>query len=768
MSLYSDKSTIKKLPLLLVGCLFCLNTQANAGSSPSYEIYLGPGGTFITSEDIILNPTSHKGVIYMYGGFVTILNNHLLKIENSTSSSNLNGIYLSNLDGIVLASSITAADYANIQNNGTINLISHTVGQDLSGIFTENIIDSSISNTGNIISNNTNFGRARGIMTDNMINSSITNTGKISLSSSYVTIGIQTELLDAHSTILNSGTITNTGDPLISVGIFAEGGGGTITNTGSITADLAILTMTYNGTITNEATGILNGHIYAPSATLINNEEINIPFDFDLVGEGAYSTLVKNYTQSATSSLGIKLNIADDGSSTYSHLSATNSATLADGTMINVDVTASDIGAGAFLDANSILTGVISSDNTIDVDTSLLDITDNSALLNFKALLSLGGTSLNLQAVQGASILDAVTQSGQIRKTSVARVLDDATDNDITTFKTHLNSLPTNEAVANALTQVTPENTLNTQNVSYQITNAMSHVVQARQSSVRGFNAGDTLFSDKNVWVKPFGGYTSQDDVDGIDGFSANTYGFGMGADGEYKNGSRMGLAFFYTKADMDTNNVNQSSDLDVFNLVVYGSNPILDDKTNLFYQISYGLQKTDAKRVISGIGTASTDYTSKNFFAQIKAIKDIQINEDFKIRPALVSSYTYFHSPSYSESGVGGLNLNVEKFSSDSIVVGIESDFIYTLDETSKLSANVGLSHDFNNKAQTLTSSFRGGGSVFSTEGIENSSFIYKAGFGYVKKLQNNLFIDMQYNFEGRGNDIQNHVISSKINYKF
>jgi uncharacterized protein with beta-barrel porin domain len=132
------------------------------------------------------------------------------------------------------------------------------------------------------------------------------------------------------------------------------------------------------------------------------------------------------------------------------------------------------------------------------------------------------------------------------------------------------------------------------------------------------------------------------------------------------------------------------------------------------------------------------------------------------------VSSYTYFHSPSYSESGAGGLNLNVEKFSSDSIVVGIESDFIYTLDETSKLSASVGLSYDFSNKAQTLTSSFQGGGSVFSTEGIENSSYIYKAGFGYVKKLQNNLFIDMQYDFEGKGNDIQNHVISSKINYKF
>ncbi len=747
MPLFCHKKTIKRLPLLLVSCLICLNSQARAVSS-SYEIYLGADETFTTSEDIILDPTSYKGVISMRGDNITVNNNHVLRLANSTSSSSVYGIYLFSLSGDV--SGIT------IMNNQTIDITGNN-NEGTFGIKTENIENSVIHNNGDIMSASTSRW-TRGIYVGNMTNSTITNEGNIIADSSGYNVGIQVNLLDENSIISNSGTITTPiVDSLGNFGILIEGGSGSITNTGTITSAMAIWGQAdYTGTITNDATGILNGRIEAVNAKFINNATINLPMG---------SNVVKNYTQSTTGTLGVKLNIADDGSSQYSGLYASESATLENGAKIHVDVTASDTGAGAFLAADSVLIGIISSQNAIDVDTSLLNITDNSALLDFEALLSFEDKYLSLHVIEQA-ISDVVDNANP--SNSVAQVLDALDNSEANLFRGYLNTLPTNESVTKALKQVTPQNTLNTQNVSHQITNAMSQVVQARQSNVRGFSSGDVVFSDKNIWIKPFGGYTSQDDVDGIDGFSANTYGFGMGLDGEYKNGIRAGLAFFYTKADVDTNNVAQSSDLDVFSLVAYGSNPIIDDKTNLFYQLSYGLQKTETTRVVSGVGIGSADYTAKNFFAQLKAMREIQINESLKIRPALVSSYTHFYSPSYSESGLGGLNLDVDKFSSSSFVLGVESDFIYSLDETSKLSASVGLSYDFNNDAQSLTSSFQGGGTVFSTAGIENSAFIYKAGLGYIKKLQDNLFIDMQYDFEGRGNDVQNHVISSKINYKF
>lgn len=580
------------------------------------------------------------------------------------------------------------------------------------------------------------------------------------------------DLSDA--TITNNGKIITQGaadDYLIGIWDFSSTGT-TLSNNGEITSQGFSIYAGSALTINNNENGSINGVLYAPDSAINNSGVINLGISANLFGD-TLSSKVSHYTQSATGTLGIKLNLGDDGSViSYSKLYVTNSLSLADGSTIYVYVNGSDTGATAFLSSDATLSDVLKvSEGNINVDISKLNVRDNSALLDFEALFPTvegsANTSLSLHVIEQA-ISDVVDNTNP--SNSLAAILDvlKNTNTQANQFKNYLTSLPTNEAVTKALNQVKPENTLNTQNVSYQITNAMSQVVQARQSNVRGFSSGDVVFSDKNIWIKPFGGYTSQDDVDGIDGFSANTYGFGMGLDGEYKNGIRAGLAFFYTKADVDTNNVAQSSDLDVFSLVAYGSNPIIDDKTNLFYQLSYGLQKTETTRVVSGVGIGSADYTAKNFFAQLKAMREIQINESLKIRPALVSAYTHFLSPSYSESGLGGLNLDVDKFSSSSFVLGIESDFIYSLDETSKLSASVGLSYDFNNDAQSLTSSFQGGGTVFSTAGIENSAFIYKAGLGYIKKLQDNLFIDMQYDFEGRGNDVQNHVISSKINYKF
>ncbi len=571
-----------------------------------------------------------------------------------------------------------------------------------------------------------------------------------------------------NATITNTGTILAKGT-LLGVGFYnMEFINSSFINSGLIKSDISIYSEE-SLTITNKESGILEGIMSAYNSVVTNNGTINLDHDIHDI-----SSISKTYTQGTSGVLGIKATLNEDGSSTHSKLTVEKGVSLADGTTIDVDVTATNTAAKTFVESNSVLTGVVKSLNhgevstPIEVNVDKLNITDNSALLDFEALLSDSGKSLDLRSIEGSSLVDAVMKSDRKKEVAVAKILEDSSNSDIGVFKSYLNTLPTNNAVAKAVGQVTPVSTASTQSVSNQITNTMSKVVQARQSSLRGFSSGDISFSDKNVWIKPFGGYTSQDNVDGINGFSANTFGLGFGIDAEYKSGNRAGLALFYTNADVDTNDVDQSSDIDVFNLVAYGSNPLFDDKTSLFYQVGLGLQKTDASRVISGVGTAKADFTSKNLFLQLKASRNIEINKSFKAKPAIVTSYAYYKNPSYSESGVGGLNLNVEEFSSKSFVLGFESDFTYAIDKNSKILTNIALSYDFNNEAQSINSTFQGGGTVFSTEGIKNDALIYKLGLGFITRLQQNLFIDFKYDFDGRGSDFQNHVVSSKINYKF
>ena len=739
--------------------------------------------TFTTNEDIVLETafSFFDSFLGIEADNVTIINNHLIKIKSNSSS--YWGIY-----------SRTDLKNINILNNNTIDIKdNHGSGafSSFSAIETRGLDNSSITNAGTIrVESNGVHRFAYGIYISGfMKNSSITNPGNIIVKSQYGASGIFVYDLN-NSKIINSGTITS--DAGISINEFrnstilnsgvissshtgiyikphtSTSNAGNIINSGTITGVYSIYAR-FKGKIINEESGILNGQISAVYDDLFftNKGTINIPSSPTNISK------ITNYTQLATGILEVELNIDNNGDGTHSTLQVINKAILADGTNIKVDVHSTDQATQKFLKKDSIITGIVFSDNAIEVDTTKLNIKDNSILLNFEASLSNTDKSLDLKAVEDSTIYEAINKVGRKKSLGgVAKVLDNIDNklknNEMRKFNSHLNTLSTNEAVAKALTQVTPANSISTQSITNQITNTMSSVIGARQSSQRSLSSGDIAFSDKNVWIKPFGGYTSQDDKDGISGFSANTFGLGFGVDGEYKSGYRAGLALFYTNADVDTNHVDQSSDIDVFNLVAYGSNPIIDDKTNLFYQIGFGLQKTNSSRVISGVGTAKADYTSKNLFLELKVSRNIEINKSFLVKPAFITSYAYYKNPSYSENGAGGINLDVEKFSAKSFVLGLESEFIYNLDQNSQLLANVVLSYDFYNDAQSINSSFQGGGTVFSTQGIKNDALIYKVGVGFMRKLQDNLFIDFKYDFDGRGSEFKNHVISSKINYKF
>ncbi len=54
-------------------------------------------------------------------------------------------------------------------------------------------------------------------------------------------------------------------------------------------------------------------------------------------------------------------------------------------------------------------------------------------------------------------------------------------------------------------------------------------------SQTAGLNSGDGMFSENNLWIKPFGSIGKQNSKDGINGFDLKTYGLGFGADTEIK-----------------------------------------------------------------------------------------------------------------------------------------------------------------------------------------------------------------------------------------
>lgn len=532
---------------------------------------------------------------------------------------------------------------------------------------------------------------------------------------------------------------------------------------------------TMDDTTVNGGTLLSNATLTSPTVTVNTNGTLggsgtitgNVTSSGTLSPGNSVGTLTINGDYTAGAGSKIKIEVDDAGN--HDTLVVSGTATLADVSSIEVNVTT--VAAQQSILSQSRLTGVVQA-GAIAADTNALIITDNSALLDFSPLMSGGNTSLDLTIEQVRTILDATKNSGNTGVVGAAGVLDtlnSTSNSQLRTFLTHLNSLPTEAEVASQVAQSAAVISTHAPSVSTQMSNTMSAVVQKRQQSVRGLNAGDPMFSNNNFWMKPIVSRMDQDDVDGVSGFSTDAFGIGVGADGEYAVNKKLGLAFFYTQAQIETNNVNQENNVDAFNLILYGNTPLSHENTSLYYQFGFGLQLTDSKRYISAMGqTATADYTAKTLLARTKAAKTIQLHKDLKAEFGPALSYSWFYNPSYEESGAGGMNLNVESFDSHVLIAGIESDVYWSVQENLEVVANASLGYDLINDQASVNSLFQGGGTIFPTVGIDNSPVVYSLGIGLVKKFSDTFSLDVTYDLNGRGNDYMGHMVSAKLNWTF
>ncbi|RXK10519.1 autotransporter outer membrane beta-barrel domain-containing protein [Halarcobacter bivalviorum] len=374
-----------------------------------------------------------------------------------------------------------------------------------------------------------------------------------------------------------------------------------------------------------------------------------------------------------------------------------------------------------------------------------------------------------------SSILNStISGGGKQPAQDAARVLDSSSGNArMQNVIIAINNLSSDSAVAKAVESTTPQTTTSSFTAANQISNNVSNIVSQRQNvnlNGAGLNSGDSMLSEKNIWIKPYGSRGSQDDKDGINGFDIDTYGIGFGFDGEYAENKQIGFGFFYTNADVEVNNVSQTSDIDVYSLIVYGNTPIFDNKTNLLYQVGYSWQDTSSNRGIEFMGTsAKADYTSNVASIDLRLLRDYRVNEKLLLQPLVSTTYRHFESPNYSESGADALNLEVDKFTANELILGIGALGFYKLNENSNLFGNINIGYDLKDDNNIVSSSYQGAsGLSFETEGIDNGRFSYDLGIGYENNINDLTNINFSYNFQGEGSDYTNHVISAKYTYKF
>ena len=641
------------------------------------------------------------------------------------------------------------------------------------------------------------------------LSGSFTNSGTINATATLATadggegFAVGVELLAGSSyhgmgdTLRNAGTLTNTG--MISATANGNGGAafgvaapdgfsGTLNNSGRITASAPSGTAyslyigdggeggkgatTPTGVINNQAGGYLGGNLYIGDsvARVTNAGTIAIPApavgDLQLFRgfiSGGY--IAGNYQQLA----GGRVDFGVSNATSYASLSIGGTADLRASNLIGVHAKPNNT-----LLAGDKLTNVVSSANP------LLGVSDGTQV-------SVVGTPLfgfsgagNAENGIDVTVTSKSTFTGILGK-GVANALDGLVTGYTGTgaldpLLDALYGLDSVDELKDATTRLAPSLSDGINRSAASVIGDVNRIINSRQFANRGQSSGDSFYGDRYFWFKPFGSYAKQGEHSDVMGYNANSYGLVFGVDGEISDTTRIGGAFAYATSNVDgeSSTVKQSGDVDSYLLTAYGSHS-LDAVTNVNFQAGYGVQRNDSKRVIAVGGlwalptsTATADYNGWSANLGVGVERAYAINQSTTFIPSVRADYIKVHNDGYNEKGAGVLNLDVGSSKAESLVLGVDGKFDFAIDETSKITANLGIGYDVLNDQGSVTSAFVGGGGAFTTDGTDQSPWVYRGGLGYVMSKTKSLELSVRYDIEGRSSDFTNQTGSLNLRMPF
>ncbi len=599
----------------------------------------------------------------------------------------------------------------------------------------------------------------------------VTNTGTLTSTFTALQLGFGAQI--SVGDVLNSGTIDGD-DPGGSVGVGLLIGSvstiGTVTNTGTIRGDRAVFatsqaTIITSGTISNPDPSVAlitfsgGADLIIEDGAIFSGGNINVQSGSTLDIRGGYTTdasqvfsTFDSITIENTGALQVSVN--SDGSQYNRYLAGT--VTFDPGAGINVDVPVTNT-----LSDGDTLSGVVNATTFNGVDG--LAVTDNSALLDFTAVLN--GNDLDLQIAADSSgsgntgVLISLDRAGEQSGRGAARVLDElrlqqSLSGDMATVIAAFNALPTDKDVASATQQTLPLLTGNLRQTSIKAMKTGHRIVQARQQRLTGFSFGEQVDEKgREFWIKPFAARADQNERNDVEGYEADTFGLVLGADHAWDDESRYGWALSASQSDITSDRGTSSAQVNSYQVIGYGSH-ILDEQSEFNFQLGMGYNLNEGTRSITFSGLnrhASSEYSSWSAHFGGRFSKNFDLSDQMSLVASIGTDFTYIRDDAYKETGADSLNLDVDSSDSKELLIMAESVLSLSLDNDTTLTSSLGLGYDMLRNKNSITAAYVGGGSVFTTEGIEPSSWTLRAGIGIAMKIWETIELTARYDLESR-----------------
>ena len=494
------------------------------------------------------------------------------------------------------------------------------------------------------------------------------------------------------------------------------------------------------------------------------------------IASGKTLELGGSYTQTSS---GV-LKVGASSNSNYGKLVVAGTATFTANSVIAVDVASANS-----LAVDGTLSSVVSADT---LEASTFSVTDNSALFDFSAVVN--DDTVDLVIVQGTtdstdstdssnvtSVTRYVTEQGHASSMGAAAMLDTfvsggTTGTDMDNVVTALGQLSTGVEVSNAVAQTLPLLQGATNQVSASVTQTTSRVIQTRQAVTSGTSSGDGFITDKQGWVKVIGSSAKQDELNGSSGFESKSYGVIGGIDGEMNANSSMGIALSYVDSSIESTSTSSynSAEIDSYQVAFYGQYALGANYHNVdvSWQADLGLNQTEGFRDITFMNReADSSYDSYAGHVGAGVGRIFSVAASTALVPSLRADYYYVHNESYTESGAGALNLEVESSNAEDFILTLQGDLQHEMNDQLFISASLGIGYDMMNDAASLTASYVGGGTTFTTAGLEQSPWIVTTGLAMNYSVNDTTQITASYDVQGREGFL-NQTASAKVKWLF
>jgi uncharacterized protein with beta-barrel porin domain len=478
------------------------------------------------------------------------------------------------------------------------------------------------------------------------------------------------------------------------------------------------------------------------------------------------ATITGNYVQAASGAL----SIGALGPNNHGSLNVTGLASFAP----NASIQMVTITGATFANGNT-LSGVI---NAGSLSATTFNVMSNSSLLNFTA--SVVGNSVNVitQVSSTTSIPSAVASQGNTAGAGAAGSLNTVFNSFVAGSQTYASmnnamaafaNMSSNQQISQAVSQSLPALSSNTPIQTLAVLSAINQSIEARTLKLRGMSSGHEMYGNNSVWMKPFGSWMNQGNMNGAYGFKANTGGLMLGGDHQWNEQLRLGGAFAWGNSSANSNMSGQNQTSNLYQIIGYGAYA-LSDTVNMNFQANGGWNNNTSNRQIGFLGTsAQASYDSAVWHAGVGVDRPTKLSEDTTVIPQARFDYTWIRNQGYNETGAAyGMGLNVGSQTYQTSVLGVDAKVEHKLTDHNSVSANLGVGYNFSPTQTWVAASYQGASALqFSTTGVNPSATMGRAGFGYTYKVKEGVDVGIRYDIDFQSS-YTNQVGTAKARWSF